>query len=190
VTAPYTARQGENRCETTRYAGPAVSITSGEAAVAMDLDFRQAVSGDSEWLFDTYQRTMRVFVTAAYGWDENLQRAGFAKSLRQGRCQIVTCEGNRCGFVHWEIEPDLVWLRMLCIVPGMQNRSIGSEAIARVMSLSSSLQKPLYLNVLLCNRVAYDWYRRIGFVEIENDGKVSTLVLAPSTPPEPMKRHG
>src|SRR5260370_1163439 len=25
VTAPYTTRQGENRCETTRYAGPAVS---------------------------------------------------------------------------------------------------------------------------------------------------------------------
>jgi hypothetical protein len=155
----------------------------------MDLDFRQAVSGDSEWLFDTYQRTMRGFVTATYGWDENLQQAGFAKSLRQGCCLIVACDGNRCGFVHWEVEPDLVWLRMLCIVPGMQNRSIGSEAIARVVSLSGSLQKTLYLNVLLCNRVAYDWYRRIGFVEIENDGKVSTLVLAPSAPPL-MKQHG
>lgn len=156
----------------------------------MELDFRQAVSGDSEWLFETYQRTMRGFVTSAYGWDEGLQRAGFAKSLRQGSCQIVTRDGYRCGFVHWEVEPDLVWLRMLCIVPGIQNKSIGSEALAKVKSLSSSLQKPLYLNVFVCNRAAYEWYRRIGFVEIESDGKVSTFVLAPSIPPAPMERHG
>ncbi|MGF6371337.1 ribosomal protein S18 acetylase RimI-like enzyme [Paraburkholderia sp. RAU6.4a] len=146
----------------------------------MNLDFRQAVSGDSEWLYDTYQRTMKGFVTSAHGWDEGLQRAGFAKSLRQGSCQIVMRDGNRCGFVHWDVEPDLVWLRMLCIVPEMQNKSIGSEALAKVRSLSSCLQKPLYLHVFVCNQVAYKWYRRIGFVEIENDGKVSTLVLAPS----------
>ncbi|CAB3796188.1 hypothetical protein LMG28614_04315 [Paraburkholderia ultramafica] len=153
----------------------------------MNLDFRQAVSGDSEWLFDTYQRTMRGFVTSACGWDEDLQQAGFAKSLRQGSCQVVTCEGNRCGFVHWEVEPDLVWLRMLCIVPSMQHKSIGSEALARLMSLSSSLRKPLYLNVFVCNRVAYEWYRRLGFVEIDNDGKVSTLTLAPWLLPAQME---
>ncbi|CAB3796019.1 GNAT family N-acetyltransferase [Paraburkholderia fynbosensis] len=149
-------------------------------AVVMNLGFRQAVSDDSEWLYDTYQRTMKGFVTSAQGWDEDLQRAGFAKSLRQGSCQIVMQEGNRCGLVHWDVEPDLVWLRMLCIVPEMQNKSIGSEALAKARSLSSHLQKPLYLHVFVCNRVAYEWYRRIGFVEIENDGKVSTLVLAPS----------
>ncbi|MCP3713177.1 GNAT family N-acetyltransferase [Paraburkholderia sp. CNPSo 3274] len=99
-------------------------------------------------------------------------------------------EGNRCGFVHWEVEPDLVWLRMFCIVPGMQNRSIGSAALAKLMSLSSLLQKPLYLNVLVCNRVAYDWYRRIGFVEIENDGKISRMALATSPPPALVERHG
>jgi N-acetylglutamate synthase-like GNAT family acetyltransferase len=92
--------------------------------------------------------------------------------------------------VHWEVEADLVWLRMLCIVPGIQNKSIGSEALAKVMSLSSSLQKPLYLNVFVCNRAAYEWYRRIGFVEIESDGEVSAFVLAPSIQPAPMGRHG
>ena len=155
----------------------------------MDPDFRQAVSADSEWLFDTYQRTMRGFVAVAYGWDENVQRAGFAKSLRQGSCQIVMREGDRCGFVHWEVEPDLVWMRMLCIVPEMQNKSIGGAAIAKVITLSSYLQRPLYLNVFVCNRVACDWYSRIGFVEIENDGKVSTLVLAPSPSPALTERH-
>jgi hypothetical protein len=32
------------------------------------------------------------------------------------------------------------------------------------------------------NRAAYDWYSRIGFVEIETDGKICTLVLAPLSP--------
>ena len=45
----------------------------------MNLDFRLAVPGDSEWLFDTYRRTMKGFVTSAYGWDDDLQQAGFAK---------------------------------------------------------------------------------------------------------------
>jgi hypothetical protein len=155
----------------------------------MNLDFWPAVSEDSEWLFDTYQGTMRDFVTSAFGWNEDLQQAGFAKSLRQGSCQIVTWGGNRCGFVHWEVEPDLVWLRMLCIVPVMQSKSIGSETIAKVISSASSLEKPLYLNVFVCNRAAYYWYRRIGFVEVENDGKVSTLVLVPSSPPALVERH-
>ncbi|MFM0342127.1 GNAT family N-acetyltransferase [Paraburkholderia fungorum] len=120
---------------------------------------------------------MKDFVTSAFGWNEDQQRAGFAKSIRQGSCQIITWDGNRCGFVHWEVEPDLVWLRMLCIVPEMQRRTIGSKAIAKVISLSRLLEKPLYLNVMVCNRGACDWYRRIQFVEIESDSKVSTLVL-------------
>jgi len=118
----------------------------------MDLNFRQAVSGDSEWLFDTYKRTMRVFVTQVYGWDEDSQRAGFAKSIRQGTCQIVMSEGKRCGFVHWEIEPDLVWLRMLCVVPDMQHKSIGSQAIEKVM-FHVVIQSPAKAAVLACVRV-------------------------------------
>ena len=47
----------------------------------------------------------------------------------------------------------------------------------------------MYLNVFVCNRAAYDWYWRIGFVEIENDGKVSTLALAPSPSPAHTERH-
>jgi len=38
---------------------------------------------------------------------------------------------------------------MFCIVPEMQNKSIGSASIAKVMSLSSYLQKPPYLNVFI-----------------------------------------
>ena len=66
---------------------------------------------------------------------------GLQKSLRQGSCQIVTWEGTRCGVVHWDVEPDLVWLRTLCIVPEMQNMSIGGVAIAEVITLSSYLKK-------------------------------------------------
>ncbi|MBP0588241.1 GNAT family N-acetyltransferase [Paraburkholderia sp. LEh10] len=153
----------------------------------MDLNYSQAASGDLEWLFDTYKRTMRVFVTQVYGWDEDSQRAGFAKSVRQGTCQIVTCESKRCGFLHWEIEPDLVWLRMLCVAPDMQRKSIGSQAIAKVLSLSSHLQKPLYLHVFACNRVAYDWYRKIGFVEIENDGRVCVMMFDSSPASRPLR---
>ena len=104
----------------------------------MDLDFRQTVSSDLEWLFDTYKRTMRVLVSWLYGSDEDSQRAGFAKNVRQGACQIVTYEGKRCGFVHWEVEPDLVWLRMLCIVPDMQLKSIGSQVMAKVSCATRS----------------------------------------------------
>ncbi|SKD04471.1 GNAT family N-acetyltransferase [Paraburkholderia hospita] len=148
----------------------------------MDLNFRQAVSSDLEWLFDMYKRTMRVLVSQVIGWDEDSQRAGFAKSVRQGACQIVRYEGKRCGFVHWEVEPDLVWLRMLCIVPDMQHKSIGSQVMAKVMSLSRHLQKPLHLHVFVCNRSAYAWYRKLGFVEIENDGRVCMMMFDSSSP--------
>lgn len=143
----------------------------------MTLKLRQAVPSDSAWLFQTYKQTISEFVTRAYGWDERLQLTGFLKSLRQGACQIVMLEDEPCGFVHWEVEPDLVWLRMLCVAPAMQRKSIGRETLAKVVSLSRSLHKPLYLHVFVCNRIAYEWYGRLGFIEVESDGKVATLVL-------------
>jgi ribosomal protein S18 acetylase RimI-like enzyme len=147
-------------------------------AVQMTLKFRQAVPTDSEWLFHTYKQTMSEFVTLAHGWDERLQQTGFSKSLRQGSCQIVMLEEEPCGFVHWEVEPDLVWLRMLCIAPEMQGQSIGRETLAQVISFSRTLHKPLYLHVFVCNRIACEWYERLGFVEVESDGNITTLVLA------------
>jgi ribosomal protein S18 acetylase RimI-like enzyme len=147
-------------------------------AVQMTLELRQAEPADSAWLFHTYKQTMSEFVALAYGWDERLQQTGFSKSLRQGSCQILMREEDRCGFVHWEVEPDLVWLRMLCIVPAMQRQSIGRDTVAQVILLARKRHKPLYLHVFVCNRIACEWYERLGFVEVESDGKVTTLMLA------------
>jgi ribosomal protein S18 acetylase RimI-like enzyme len=143
----------------------------------MKLDLQQAGPADSDWLFQTYAQTMRAFVAQAAGWDERMQQAGFARSLRQGSCQIAMRGAARCGFVHWEIEPDLVWLRMLCIAPAMQRQSIGRDILANLICHSRSLNKPLYLQVFVCNRMARDWYERLGFVEVETDGKIARLVL-------------
>jgi N-acetylglutamate synthase-like GNAT family acetyltransferase len=143
----------------------------------MNLHTREAVPADSEWLYETYKETMVDVVTRATGWDEHAQRTGFAKSLRQGSCRIVMREDERCGFVHWEVEPDLVWLRMLCIVPAMQRQSIGRKMLGDSVLLANNLNKPLYLQVFLCNQMAYDWYLRMGFVETDNDGTIATLVL-------------
>jgi ribosomal protein S18 acetylase RimI-like enzyme len=143
----------------------------------MNFDTRQAVSADSEWLFETYKETMIDFVTRATGWDDDAQRTGFAKSLRQGSCRIVMRGEERCGFVHWEVEPDLVWLRMLCIVPAMQRQTIGREMLGDMVLLADSLNKPLYLHVFRCNELAYEWYVRTGFVEADGDETIATLML-------------
>ncbi|OTP76932.1 GNAT family N-acetyltransferase [Caballeronia sordidicola] len=143
----------------------------------MNLDMRQAVSADSEGLYETYKETMVGFVTQATGWDEHAQRTGFAKGLRQGSCRIVMQGDERCGFVHWEVEPDLVWLRMLCVVPSVQRQGIGREMLNDMASLAYSLNKPLYLHVFRSNRIAYAWYGREGFVETDDDATVATLML-------------
>jgi ribosomal protein S18 acetylase RimI-like enzyme len=143
----------------------------------MNSDARQAVLADSEWLFETYKETMIDFVARATGWDDDAQRTGFAKSLRQGSCRIVMRSEERCGFVHWEVEPDLVWLRMLCIVPATQRQSIGREMLGDMVSLADSLNKPLYLHVFRCNELAYEWYMRRGFVETDGDERIATLML-------------
>jgi len=143
----------------------------------MTLHTRLAGSADSEWLYATYKETTVDFVTRATGWDEHAQRNGFAKSLRQGTCRIAMQGDERCGFVHWEVEPDLVWLRMLCVVPAMQRQAIGRRMLGDMMLLADSLSKPLYLHVFRCNRIAYEWYCRTGFVETDGDETVASLML-------------
>ncbi|WP_255580971.1 GNAT family N-acetyltransferase [Caballeronia sp. dw_276] len=144
----------------------------------MTLYTRHAGSADSEWLYETYRETMIDFVTRATGWDEPAQRNGFAKSLRQGSCRIAMRGSERCGFVHWEVEPDLVWLRMLCVVPAMQRQSVGREMLRYMTLLADSLNKPLYLHVFRCNRIAYEWYERTGFVETDSGETIATLMLS------------
>jgi GNAT superfamily N-acetyltransferase len=143
----------------------------------MNLDTRHAVLADSEWLYETYKETMSDIVTHATGWNEHAQQNGFAKSLRQGSCSIVMRADKRCGFVHWEVEPDLVWLRMLCIVPAMQRQCIGHKMLGTMITLAGSLNKPLYLHVFRRNKIAYEWYLRMGFAETDNDGTIARLVL-------------
>ena len=142
----------------------------------MTLDTRHALLADSEWLYETYKKTMADIVTHATGWDERAQRTGFAKSLRQGACSIVMRADERCGFVHWEVEPDLVWLRMLCVIPTMQRQSIGREMLRTMITLADGFNKPLYLHVFRCNTIAYDWYLRMGFAETDNDETIARLV--------------
>lgn len=89
-----------------------------------------------------------------------------------------------------EIEPDLVWLRMLCVAPDMQHKSIGRQTLAKVMSLSSRLQMRLYLHVFACNRFAHDWYRKLGFVEIESDGRVCMMMFDALSPSGVVGQHG
>jgi N-acetylglutamate synthase-like GNAT family acetyltransferase len=79
--------------------------------------------------------------------------------------------------VHWEVEPDLVWLRMLCVAPAMQRQSMGREMLGDMKLLADSLNKPLYLHVFRYNRIACEWYGRMGFVETDGDETVATLML-------------
>ncbi|WP_118182364.1 GNAT family N-acetyltransferase [Paraburkholderia phosphatilytica] len=131
---------------------------------------------DAAWLFDTYRDCMREYVEPEYGWDEARQRNGLTNSLTQGVWRILLLDDVRCGFVHWENTPEDITLKLICIAPAMQRKRIGSAVLDRLENHARTSGKPLCLKALATNQIAYSWYRRRGFVEIQRDAHTRTLI--------------
>ena len=75
-------------------------------------------------------------------------------------------EWNReaCGYLAVETNATRVHVHNLALDPAYQNRGIGSDLLAEVVSLARDLGAPVHLQVLHKNQAVH-LYERLGFEE-------------------------
>ncbi|MCP9968847.1 GNAT family N-acetyltransferase [Actinomadura madurae] len=72
---------------------------------------------------------MGAYVTAVWGWDEEVQRGFHSRSFDPGRWQIVTADGADVGMLAVDHRPTEIYLGRIELLPAHQGRGIGTELI-------------------------------------------------------------
>ncbi len=134
----------------------------------MNLQTRNGINLDKEWLYTLYCTTMKTYVEKTWGWDEDFQKNAFETHLLPERFHIVMKSSIDVGAYLIYDKGDHVWLEMLLINPEMQNQGIGSWIIHKLQNKSKEANKPLQLSVIKVNPVQ-SFYDGLGFSIYDED---------------------
>lgn len=132
--------------------------------------FRKGEALDQEWLFELFRSTMQEYIEHAWGWDEQIQSAGFKTALPWKSFQILMNENNPAGGYHVSEKDDLLVLDMILVKPESHRKGFGTYMMERIKHSALDRGKHLELNVLHTNP-AVEFHRFAGFKDISRDSK-------------------
>lgn len=132
------------------------------------IQISSACDVDLPFLISLHQ-TMRPYVEQIWGWDPGKQEEFVKAELARGNAFCVSIAGNRVGMIEMEFKHDHWSVRNLRISPDAQGRGIGTMLLTAVMQTSSEQQMPVSLRVFRTNVRAISLYRRLGFIELDNN---------------------
>ncbi|MGE5291696.1 MAG: GNAT family N-acetyltransferase [Micromonosporaceae bacterium] len=139
---------------------------AGMTAIAL----RPATPADSEFCFQLHKAAMGGYITAIWGWDEQIQRDFHTRAFNPGRWQIITARGADIGMLDVEYRPGEIFLSRIEIHPGHQGQGIGTRLISALIDEAGQRGQDLVLEVLTVNQRARALYQRLGMRDVARHG--------------------
>ena len=136
----------------------------------MSVALRPATSADSEFCYQLHKAAMGGYVTAIWGWDEQIQRGFHARAFNVDRWQIITVGGSDAGMLDVEYRPGEIYLSRIEIHPSYQGRGIGTRLVSALAAEARQKGHDLVLEVLAVNHRAQALYQRLGLTEVARHG--------------------
>jgi GNAT superfamily N-acetyltransferase len=119
---------------------------------ATDVALRPASTADSEFCYRLHQAAMGEYVTALFGWDEQVQRDYQDRAFNPASWQIITVAGADAGMIDVERRADEIMLSRIEILPAYQGRGIGTRLIGALIAEAHRQGQALVLEVFAINR--------------------------------------
>ena len=134
------------------------------------LTARPYEDGDYEFVYRLKKTCYYPYVSALWGWDEEDQRARFARFMEEGAGadMVLLLDGEEpVGMLNWEY-PDENTLDIcnICLLPAYRGRGIGGELLREVIDRSD---RPVLTLQVFPNNPAIHLYSRLGFRETGRD---------------------
>jgi ribosomal protein S18 acetylase RimI-like enzyme len=129
-------------------------------------DLRKAGEADFQFLYELHEATMRDYVQATWGWDDQFQLTHFRQHFLPEQLSIVVVDGADSGVISVETRPADVFLGSIELHPRIQRRGIGAALLRRIVEGAEARHVPVRLNVLKVNVGARRLYQRLGFVVV------------------------
>lgn len=146
------------------------------------IGLRPATDADSEFCYQLHKAAMGDYITATWGWDEQIQRGFHARAFDPGHWQIITIGGADAGTLNVEYRPGEIYLARIEVHPDYQGRGIGTRLISALADEARQAGQALVLEVLAVNHRARTLYERLGVTEVARDGDSNTKIIMRLTP--------
>ena len=124
---------------------------------------RPALQGDADFVIRVIETTMRGHIERTWGsFNEEQTRQRVAALVAAQTCSIIQWQHQDVGVLTIVREPTHIQLEQIFILPGYQNKGIGTYLLREAARAASAAGKPLRLRVLSVNP-ARRLYEREGF---------------------------
>jgi GNAT superfamily N-acetyltransferase len=144
------------------------------------VELREAVSGDSGFLFEVRRQAFREYVERQEGWNESRELERHDERLVRQRFRVIVFEGTDVGYLATAVYavaatyPASLYLHQLMLFPSFQSRGIGSACIRLLSEEADELGIPIRLRVLRVNPRALAFYVANGCKVVgESDSHIS-----------------
>lgn len=145
----------------------------------MDYTLRQATLADRDYLFNLHRATMRDYVDATWGWNDEWQRDYFDKKFDPDKSQIIRVFDQYAGVLVTEDRPEELYLALIEVAPTYQRQGIGTTIVADLQAQAAADHKSLSLHVLKANVDARRLYERLGFAVASTEEHKLRMVWEP-----------
>ena len=133
----------------------------------LPLTLRNAEVSDSDFAYETREKTMRNYVEQTWGqWNEYEARHQIDEDIRLFRLSIIEQGRRAVGMMRIDEYSTHLAIDQLFLLPEYQGKGIGTALIHRVLARAKEMQVPVKLWVLRVNP-AQSLYQRLGFVVCE-----------------------
>jgi ribosomal protein S18 acetylase RimI-like enzyme len=137
---------------------------------------RPAIPADSQFCYQLHKAAMGDYITAIWGWDEQVQQGFHTRAFNPGRWQIITDDGADIGMLDVDYRPGEIYLARIEISPDHQGHGIGSRLISALADQARQKGQDLVLDVLTVNHRAQALYQRLGLTEVARHGDGNTKI--------------
>jgi ribosomal protein S18 acetylase RimI-like enzyme len=144
---------------------------------------RPATPADSEFCYQLHKAAMGGYITAIWGWDEQVQRGFHTRAFNPGRWQIITAGEADIGMLDVEYRPGEIYLARIELHPGHQGHGIGARLVSALIDEATQKGQALVLDVLTVNHRAQALYQRLGMTEVARHGDSNIKITMRSSRP-------
>jgi len=144
------------------------AVRAGRSMTAIGM--RPAVAADSEFCYQLHKAAMGDYISAIWGWDDQVQRDFHARAFNPRRWQIIMADGEDIGMLDVEHRPGEIYLARIEIDPLRQECGTGTQIISALIQEAAHNGQDLVLDVLAVNHRARALYQRLGMTEVARHG--------------------
>lgn len=142
------------------------------------ITLRTATEDDLQFLFSVSTAAMRKVVERLHpgeisDCEEELQK--YKGKFDSTEIQVIQYNGQNIGRLRVVRSPESIYFGGIQILPTFQKRGIGTAIFTDLIEESKRTRIPITLEVHDVNTEAFEFYKKLGFIEVAKHGNKTVL---------------